>query len=134
MNEIKEHQAINEALLRNMKGGNPQGKPTHSTNRFKKEPYHKWASNPREEGKEKHTPKPPEGDYHSPSNDESLSRCREKPRNDDNLQGNFRKIRDPTYEGEVNMGEKDEEWLLAMRKYFRVHNYSSEMKACLPYL
>ena len=29
------------------------------------------------------------------------------------------------------MGEKDEEWLLAMRKYFQVHNYSSEMKAHL---
>ena len=60
INERKEQQAINEALLRNMMGGIPQGKTTHSTNRFKKEPYHKRASNPREEGKEKHTPKPPE--------------------------------------------------------------------------
>ena len=29
------------------------------------------------------------------------------------------------------MGGKDEEWLLGMSKYFRVHNYSSEMKARL---
>ena len=29
------------------------------------------------------------------------------------------------------MGEKGEEWLLGMRKYFRLHNYSSEMKAWL---
>ena len=36
MNERKEQQAINEALLRNMTGGIPQGKPTHSTNMFKK--------------------------------------------------------------------------------------------------
>ena len=28
LNEIKEQQAINEALLRNMTGGSPQGKPT----------------------------------------------------------------------------------------------------------
>ena len=28
LNERKEHQAINEALLRNMAGGSPQGKPT----------------------------------------------------------------------------------------------------------
>ena len=31
----------------------------------------------------------------------------------------------------MNTGEKSEEWLLGMRKYFRVHNYSSEMKAHL---
>ena len=49
-------------------------------------------------------------------------------RNDDNHQGEFRKIRAPTYEGEVNMGEKDEEWLLGMSKYFQVHNYSSVMQ------
>ena len=45
------------------------------------------------------------------------------------FRGEFRKIRAPTYEGEVNMGEKDEEWLLGMSKYFQVHNYSSEMNA-----
>ena len=28
----------------------------------------------------------------------------------------------------MNTGEKDKEWLLAMSKYFLVHNYSSEMK------
>ena len=76
MNERKEHHAINEALLRNMMGGSPQGKPTHSTNRFKREPYHKWASIPREEGKHEHTLEPPEGYYHSPSSDDSLSPCR----------------------------------------------------------
>ena len=36
LNERKEHQAINEALLGNMTGGISQGKPTHFTNRFKK--------------------------------------------------------------------------------------------------
>ena len=45
--------------------------------------------------------------------------------------GEFRKIRAPTYEGEINTGEKAEEWLLGMRNYFQFHNYSSEMKARL---
>ena len=27
--------------------------------------------------------------------------------------------------------EKDEEWILGMSKYFRVHNYSSEIKSHL---
>ena len=31
----------------------------------------------------------------------------------------------------MNTQEKDEEWILGMRKYFQVHSYSSEMKACL---
>ena len=85
MSEIKEHQAINEALLRNVTVRSPQGKPNHSTNRFKKEFYHKQKSSSREEGKQEHTREPPEGDYHSISSDSSLSPCREKLRNDDNL-------------------------------------------------
>ena len=86
MNERKEQQEINESLLRNMKGGIPQGKPTHSTNKFKKEFYHKQANNPKEEGKEEHTPKLLERDYHSLSSDNSLSPYRKKQNNDDNLQ------------------------------------------------
>ena len=35
LNERKEQQSINQALLQNMMGGSPQGKPTHSTNKFK---------------------------------------------------------------------------------------------------
>ena len=51
----------------------------------------------------------PEGDHHSLSSDDSLSRCRKKLRNDDNIQGEFRKIKSQTYEGEMNIGEKAEE-------------------------
>ena len=87
MNERKEQQAINEALLRNMMGGSLQGKPTHSPNLFKKEPYPKWFSIPREDGKEEHTPEPLEREYHSTSSEDSLSLYRRKQRSDDNLQG-----------------------------------------------
>ena len=31
----------------------------------------------------------------------------------------------------MNAGEKAKEWILGMRKYFRVHNYSSDMKSRL---
>ena len=106
LSERKEQQAINEALLQNMMGEIPQGKPTQSTkNKFKKQFYHKWANIPREEGKEEHTPKPPERDYHNPSSDDSLSPSRKKRRNDDNLQGEFRKKKSPTYEGDMNTRE-----------------------------
>ena len=118
MIEIKDKQAINEALLQNMAGGSLQGNPTHSTNKFKKYFYDDRASITKEEGKEEHTPEPPEKYYHSLSSDNSLSPCRKKQGNDDNLQGEFRKIRAPTYEGEMNTEEKYEEWLLDLSKYF----------------
>ena len=40
LNERKEQQAINEALLHNMMGGIPRGKPTQSTNISKRDSYH----------------------------------------------------------------------------------------------
>ena len=71
----------------------------------------------REEGKVEHTHETLERDCHNPSSDYSLSPCRKKHRNGDNLQGEFRKIKAPTYEGEMNTWEKDEEWILGMTKY-----------------
>ena len=68
--------------------------------------YDKWTSNPKEEEREEHTLEPLERDYHSISSDNSVSPCKKKQRNDDNLQGEFRKIRAPTYEGEMDTGEK----------------------------
>ena len=76
MNKRKEQKAINEYLLQNMMGGNPDGQPTHSTNKSK-EGYHcKRASIPKEEEKEEHTPKLPQRHYHSLSSDNSFSPCR----------------------------------------------------------
>ena len=84
LNERKEQQAINESLLCNMTGGIPQGKPTQSTNRFKREPYHERANSPREVENEG-TPEATKGDHHSPASDDSLSPRRKRQRNDDSL-------------------------------------------------
>ena len=73
LNERKEQQDINEALLRNMMGVSLQGKPTQSTNSSKREPYHKQARNPREEEKEECTPEAWKWYHHSPSTDDSPS-------------------------------------------------------------
>ena len=85
MNEIKEQKVINESLMWNIMVGIPLGKPTHSTNNFKKEFCHKWANNPKEKGKEEHTPEPLERYCHTPSSDYSLSPCRKKQISDDNI-------------------------------------------------
>jgi hypothetical protein len=45
------------------------------------------------------------------------------------LQGELRRLKPPTFDGEHRKGEEVEAWLLGMRKYFQLHNYSSNMEA-----
>jgi hypothetical protein len=43
----------------------------------------------------------------------------------DELRGEMRKIKPPTFDGEHKKDEYAETWLLDMRNYFQLHNYSS---------
>jgi hypothetical protein len=43
----------------------------------------------------------------------------------DELRGEMNKIKPPTFDGEHKKDEDTETWLLGMRKYFQLHNYSS---------
>jgi hypothetical protein len=43
----------------------------------------------------------------------------------DELKGEMNKIKPPTFDGEHKKDEDAETWLLGMRKYFQLHNYSS---------
>jgi hypothetical protein len=43
----------------------------------------------------------------------------------DELQGEFKKIKNPTIDAENKKDKDVETWILGMRKYFRLHNYSS---------
>jgi hypothetical protein len=47
------------------------------------------------------------------------------------LQGELRKIKPPTFYGENKMGEDVEDWLLGIRKYFQLRNYSSNLEAII---
>ena len=85
MNERKEKKEINESLLQNMTWVNPHGQPTHLTNKSKEGYHKKRTSSSKEEGREEHTTEVPERDYHSLSSDNSLSPCRKRHKNDDNL-------------------------------------------------
>jgi len=42
----------------------------------------------------------------------------------DILQGDLRKLKPPSFDGEHRKGEDFEAWLLEMRKYFKLHDYS----------
>jgi hypothetical protein len=43
----------------------------------------------------------------------------------DELRGEMNKIKPPTFDGEQNKDEDAETWMLGMRNYFRLKNYSS---------
>ena len=43
------------------------------------------------------------------------------------MQGEFQEIKDPTFEGDLDVGEKDKKWILQMREYFELHDYSSSV-------
>ena len=40
----------------------------------------------------------------------------------------FKKVRPPTFNGEVKTSQEDEAWLLGMKKYFQVQDYFGNMK------
>jgi hypothetical protein len=44
----------------------------------------------------------------------------------DELQGEMNKIKPPTFDGEHKKDEYAETWMLGMRKYFQLHNYSMQ--------
>ena len=47
----------------------------------------------------------------------------------DELQGELKKVKPPMFKGDNEKGEDVEAWLLGIRKYFRIYNYSSKMEA-----
>ena len=49
----------------------------------------------------------------------------------DHLEGEFKKIKPATFDGESRIGEKAEAWLLDIKKYFQIYNYSSNMKVIM---
>jgi hypothetical protein len=44
------------------------------------------------------------------------------------LQGELKEIKPLTFDGENKMGEDVEAWLLEIRKYFSLHNYSFNLE------
>jgi hypothetical protein len=49
----------------------------------------------------------------------------------DHLEGEFKKIKPTTFDGESRTGEEVEAWLLDIKKYFQIYNYSNNMKVIM---
>jgi hypothetical protein len=47
----------------------------------------------------------------------------------DSLQGELRKLKPPSFDGEREREDDVEAWFLGIRKYFQLHNYSSNLEA-----
>jgi hypothetical protein len=47
----------------------------------------------------------------------------------DSLQGEMRKLKPPTFDGERERGNNFETWFLGLRRYFQLHNYLSNLEA-----
>ena len=52
-----------------------------------------------------------------------------KRRYKNNSRYDFKKERPPTFNGEIKTGKEAEAWILGMKKYFQVQDYSINMKA-----
>ena len=69
-------------------------------------------------------------DSEESSGDSSSSshKIKRKRHHRDRSRDEFKKAKPPTFDGEVKTGQEAEAWLLGIKKYFQVHDYSGNMK------
>ena len=65
----------------------------------------------------------------SDSSEVELYNRKKKYRPYEEIFGEFKKIKPPTFNGETEKGEEAESCLSGMRKYFQIYNYSNQLKA-----
>jgi hypothetical protein len=77
---------------------------------------------------DRHHPHSPKHSFRKAHSSSSPSPVRKHKRRTgvDELQGEMNKIKPPTFDGEHKKDEDAETWLLGMRKYFQLHNYSAQ--------
>jgi hypothetical protein len=49
----------------------------------------------------------------------------------DSLQGELRKLKPPSFDGEREREDDVEAWFLGLMRYFQLHNYSSNLEAII---
>ena len=66
--------------------------------------------------------------YHttSDSSDDDMYVKKRKYKPYEEISGEFKKIKPPTFNGETEKGEEVESWLSGMKKYFQIYNYSNQ--------
>ena len=71
--------------------------------------------------------------YHSTSDSSDVNQYTKKRKYKpyEEIFGEFKKIKPPTFNGETQKGEEDESWLSGMKKYFQLYNYSNQLNATM---
>ena len=65
----------------------------------------------------------------SDSSDDNHHTKKRKYKPYEEISGEFKKIKPPTFNGEAEKWEEAESWLYGMKKYFHIYNYSNQLKA-----
>ena len=67
--------------------------------------------------------------YTSDSSEDNHHTRKIKYKPNEEISGEFKKIKPPIFNGETKKGEEAESWLSGMKKYFQIYNYSNQLKA-----
>ena len=67
--------------------------------------------------------------YTSDSSEDNHHTRKRKFKPYEEISGEFKKIKPPTFNGETEKGEEVESRLYGMKKYFQIYNYSNQLKA-----
>ena len=67
--------------------------------------------------------------YTSDSSEDNHHTRKRKSKPYEEISGEFKKIKPPTFNGETKKGEEAESWLSGMKKYFQIYKYSNQLKA-----
>jgi hypothetical protein len=70
-----------------------------------------------------------EGSSSSRANSHSQKKGRKWKRSKTHGPEEFKKAKPPSFDEEIKKGEEAKAWLLGLNKYFRVHDYSENLKA-----
>ena len=62
----------------------------------------------------------------SKSSDSNQKKKKYKPYEE--ISGEFKMIKPPMFNGDIEKGEEAKAWLYRMKKYFQIYNYSGELK------
>jgi hypothetical protein len=58
----------------------------------------------------------------SSGTESSISKKRKRKKSHSFMTEEFKKVKPPTFDGEIKKGEEFKAWLFSIKKYFRVHN------------
>ena len=79
--------------------------------------------------RKRHSSESPDSKESIGGSSSSSHRNKRKRRYQNNSHEEFKKAKPPTFDGKVKSGQEAKAWLLGMRKYFQVQDYSGNMKA-----